>query len=113
MMQTKDDVEWVLAQKHYELEPGITRIIRITRGDDVERDPAEPVKLLEVNENTVPSGILPLQFGPSPASGIHASTTIVEVTPDEFQRILSQELSLPPGWCLGSDIPRQEAGVGG
>ena len=66
----------------------------------------EVIKLLEVNENTVPSGIMPIQFGPSPASGLNYPTIIVEVTPDEFQKIQHQQLELPHGWKVGDPIPR-------
>ena len=41
---------------------------------------AEPIKLLEVNENTVAAGVMPLYFGPAPASGIPYPSVIVEVT---------------------------------
>ena len=85
----------VLAQKHYQVEAGLTQVFRITGTAEVELKPTEPIKLLEVNEYTVPSGILPIQFGPSPASGLHYPSIILEVTPDEFQRIRNQELALP------------------
>ena len=45
----------------------------------------EPIKFLEVNAATVPTGVMPLQFGPVPASGIAFSSVIIEVTPDEFE----------------------------
>ena len=59
-----------------------------------------------MNENTVPSGIMPLQFGPAPSSGIHYSSVIVEVTPDEYSKLRSGELKLPEGWTLGEEIPK-------
>ena len=65
-----------------------------------------PIKLLEVNENTVPSGVMPIQFGPSLASGIHYSSIIVEVTPDEYEEIQTGKLGLPDGWTLGEEIPK-------
>jgi len=55
---------------------------------------------------------MPIQFGPDPASGIHYPTVIVEVTPEEFQRIQMRELELPQGWMLADPIPRQQEGVG-
>ncbi len=107
-MASKDDEARDLAQRHYQIEPGITQILRITDRPDVEVSRAEPIKLLEVNQATVPSGIMPLQFGPDPASGIHYPSVIVEVTPEEFQKIQARELSLPPGWTIADLIPRQE-----
>ncbi len=76
-----------LAKKHYEIEPGLTRVIRCSGAAEIEFGPTEPVKLLEVNENTVPSGVLPLHFGPAPASGISFPSIIVKVTPEEYEKI--------------------------
>ncbi len=108
-MPTKDEEAQSLAQKHYEVEPGLTQIFRMTATADAEVRAAEPIKLLEVNENTVPSGILPIQFGPSPASGLHYSSVILEVTPDEFRKIQTEEWRLPRGWKIGQPIPRLAA----
>jgi hypothetical protein len=106
MPRTKDEEARELAEKHYQVEAGLTRVIRISRSASVEICPDEPIKLLEVNENTVPSGIMPIQFGPSPASGLDYPTVIVEVTPDEYEKIRTGELRLPDGWTLGEEIPK-------
>jgi hypothetical protein len=111
-MLTKDEEAVELARKHYEVETGMIQIFRLTGSADVEVRPTEPIKLLEVNENTVPSGIMPIQFGPSPASGLHYSTVILEVTPDEFRRIRNDDLKLPNGWTIGEPIPRTDAEQG-
>ncbi len=95
-----------LAEAHYRVEPGITRIYRMIGGAEAEVRPNEPIKLLEVNENTIPSGIMPLGFGPAPAHGFHYPSIIVEVTPEEFDRIRSQELVLPSGWEVSDLVPR-------
>ncbi len=105
-MPNKDEQARYLARKHYELEDTITQIVRLTAGEDAETDPDEPIKLLEVNEITIPSGVLPLGFGPVPSAGIHYSSVIIEVTPDEFEKIRSNELKLPKDWKLGAAIPR-------
>jgi hypothetical protein len=110
-MPTKEQVAIFLAQRHYEIESGVTQIYRLNDRVDVEGSPTEPIKLLEVNENTVPSGIVPIQFGPNPAIGIHYPSVIVEVTPEEFQRIQTEDLPLPGGWRLGNPIPRCEDAV--
>jgi hypothetical protein len=112
MRPTRDEAARDLAKKHFQVEAGLTHVIRIGGSAEVEFRPNEPIKLLEVNENTVPSGIMPLQFGPSPASGIHYSSVIVEVTPDEYEKIQTGELGLPEGWTLGEEIPKtnQEGG---
>lgn len=98
-----------LAQRHYELEAGVTQIFRITDRADANVVHAAPIKLLEVNEDTVASGIMPLHFGPAPASGIPYSSIIVEVTPKELEKILSHELKLPEGWEIGEELPRPDS----
>ena len=108
-MPTKDQEAAELARKHYEIETGMIQIFRITGTAEAEVRPTEPIKLLEVNENTVPSRIRPLQFGPAPAAGLYYSSIILEVTPDEDQKIQNKELKLPDGWRVGELIPSTAA----
>jgi hypothetical protein len=97
----------LLADIHYSVEDGITKIFRITGGDDIEAQPHEPIKLLEVNRNTIPTGVMPLYFAPTPASGVHFPSIIIEVTPEEFDKIQAQELGLPSGWTVSDEpLPR-------
>ncbi|MBX3415245.1 MAG: hypothetical protein KF708_21350, partial [Pirellulales bacterium] len=97
----------LLADIHYSVEEGITGIFLITSNAEVEAQPQEPIKLLEVNRNTIPTGVMPLYFSPTPASGVHYSSVIVEVTPEEFAKIQSQELALPSGWKVSDEpLPR-------
>jgi hypothetical protein len=110
-MPSKDEQAIELAQKHYQVDVGITQILRIMSRAEVEVSPAEPIKLLEVNELTVPSGVLPLQFGADPEAGIYYPSVIVEVMPEEFEKIKSHELPLPSGWMIGEVIPRQGQGA--
>ena len=100
-MPDKDEQARKLAEAHYRVEVGITRIFRIAGTAETESRPDEPIKLLEVSQSTIPCGVLPLQFGPAPASGIHYPSVIVEVTPEEFDRIQTQTLALPEGWTIG------------
>lgn len=111
-MDWKDAVANLLAGEHYKIEPGITRILRLLRTDGDENAPAEPVKLLEVNENTIATGIQPLQFGPAKARGITCSSIIIEVTPDEFDQIQRGNLRLPNHWKIGVEIPKPEVAAG-
>ena len=102
----KWEVAKELAKKHYQVEAGLTRVFRLNGKADVEAIRSEPIKLLEVNENTAASGVMPLHFGPAPASGIPYPSIIIEVTPDEFQKIQSHELKLPEGWEIGEELPK-------
>jgi hypothetical protein len=101
-----------LAKKHYDLEDGLSQIFVTVNAED-EAGRSEPIKLLEVNENTVESGIMPLHFGPAPAIGIPYSSTIIEVTPNEFRKIQSHELKLPEGWEIGEELPKPAENTGG
>jgi hypothetical protein len=101
-----------LARAHYAHEPGITEIFAIFANAASEALPSEPIKLLEVNQNTIPSGIMPLGFDPAPASGVPFPSIIIEVTPDELEKIRRQELTLPDGWNLGPLVPRTESESG-
>jgi hypothetical protein len=105
-MATKEEQARQLAQMHYNMDSGLKHVFTITGSTDVELEPDEPIKLLEVNQDSFPSGILPLQFGPSPASGVYFPYVIVEVTPEEFTEIKQNPLKLPHGWQVGPEIPR-------
>src|SRR5215471_4160840 len=97
-MTDRERVAKLLAHRHYLFEPAITEIYTISSATPYESSPKEPIKLLEVNANTIASGIMPLKFDAAPASGIDYPSVIVEVTPAEYERIKKNELPLPNGW---------------
>lgn len=106
-MADKQEAARELARRHFAVEPGISRIFTILDGTVDEELPDVPIKLLEVNEATVPAGVMPLYFAQAPATGIPFPSVIVEVTPEEYERIESNALSLPPGWAIGAEFPRE------
>lgn len=94
-----------LAQIHYQSES--TSEVYVTRASLEAEDHADqPIELLEVDEDTIPTGVVPLHFGPLPESGIAYSSTIIEVTPEEYRQIEKGELPLPEGWEERRLIPR-------
>jgi hypothetical protein len=97
----KSEVAKTLADAHREIEPGIRRIVRVVT--DQESDASEPVKLLEVNPETSPSGVVPIAFGPDPPR-VPFPSVIIEVTEGEFEAIRAGELPLPHGWRLSETI---------
>ena len=105
-MADKNETARKLAEAHYRCEPGLVKIFRLRAAGDAELQANEPVKLLEVNDDTISAGIVPLQFGPRPSSGIEYPSVIVEITPDELDRIQSGELLLPNSWRLDDLLPR-------
>src|SRR5207249_4810735 len=60
-----------LASFHFEAEPGVSRIFRLLAGERSEETAEEPIKLLEVNENTIPVGIYPVWLPPDSGHGLH------------------------------------------
>jgi hypothetical protein len=109
MQPTKDEAAKTLAATHYAMGSGISHIFRVVGQADVEVVPSEPIKLLEVNAATIPTGVMPLRFGPAPASGVPYPSVIIEVTPAEYQKIRAQELKLPNGWQIGGELPKAGA----
>lgn len=104
-MSDKDETARILAESHYRTDTTIVNIVRLTAADEAERRPEEPVKLLEVNEATV-EGLFPLGFDADPEHDINHASVIVEVTPNDFEKIRQGEIELPNGWQLGDAIPR-------
>jgi hypothetical protein len=98
-----------LARRHFEIEPGITQIATIWEPPAYEVRPDTPIKLLEVNTNTFASGVIPVHFGPALSHGVPFPSVIVEVTPDEFEKIKRKELALPNGWELGEEIQKRQS----
>jgi hypothetical protein len=101
-MPTKDETARLLADAHFRLDQGITRIFRLI--EPAESDSLRPVKLLEVNPMTIEAGISPVGMTADPAHGIFHSSVVVEITPDEFDRLNRGELQLQHGWQLGEEL---------
>lgn len=102
-MKTKDEQARYLASEHEKIEPSMFAVYRIV-AEGNEEDSQEPVKLLEVNDATVPVGIRPVYFGSDPQNEIFFPTVVVEITSDEFQALKSGELQLPDGWRVDAPL---------
>jgi hypothetical protein len=102
----KSQVARMLADAHREIEPGISRIFRVI--SDKEQDADEPIKLLEVNPDTSPSGIVPIAFGADPPR-VPFPSMVIEVTEGEFEKIRAKSLPLPEGWRLGEPLYQHTA----
>jgi hypothetical protein len=97
----KNTVARSLAEAHLLDFPAISRIERVI-GEE-ESSVHEPVKLLEVNPETSPSGIVPIVFGPLPPKYPYPSV-VIEVTEEEYKRICSGDLVLPDGWTRAETL---------
>ena len=109
-MSTKDETARTLAEAQFRLDQGITRIFRIVEAD--ESNGSRPVKLLEVNPMTTEVGISPVGMTADHARGVFHSVVVVEITPDEFERLQRGELKLPADWKLGEELFPHESVTG-
>ena len=110
---TKEEAAAEIAHYDYEVDETTQAFYRILAAD--EDDAQEPLKLLKVNADTPPLGILPLHFPAGGSDGIPFSYELAVVTPDEFREIATGRLPLPSEWRLGRIIenprPRSEEAV--
>ncbi len=99
-----------LAAAHFQVDPSIERIFRVIDPDpEKERRTDEPIKLLEVNPETIASGIQPVYFGPDASHGMLFPSVIIEIHPDEYEALEQGSLSLPDG-CVKSTEHKRGAG---
>lgn len=92
----KDQVARELAESHFLVEPSLKCVYWIVSENEGEN---EPIKLLEVNADTVATGSVEV-FTFAPTKDVPYATAIAEVTPEEFERLKKNELKLPRGWSL-------------
>lgn len=105
--QAKDQAVRELAASHYLIDPGIVEIYRLLSTPEAEKEPQEPIKLLEVNKNAVALGIRPVFFGPD--AEIEYPSVVVDLAPSEFRAIRDGKLGLPNEWQIGERLPRHAA----
>ena len=80
--RTKDAAASRLIQWHVSVEPELREVYRIVLDDEGSQE--GPIRLLEVNAATVPTGSIE-PFGFSPTEEIPFRTVIAEITPEERQ----------------------------
>ena len=107
MIVNKDKAAKTLARSHAKVEESIVKIIRLyTKDRKKEKDVTEPIKLLEVNPDTVSAGIMPVLFGSS--ADIPFSCVVIEVTEDEYKEIEKNPSQLPEDWTIGDILLDKE-----
>jgi hypothetical protein len=84
-----------LIQEHFDLEPSLEKVIWINPELSTE------VRLLEINPETFPSGMVQSFYFPA-SDEIPCAMFLAEVRPNEWQRILRNEIPLPEGWTLAN-----------
>jgi hypothetical protein len=106
-MPSRDENAKTLAECHLNVEDGILFVFRINGAHENDADANEPIKLLEVNANTCPTGIDPIYFNPYTAAGIFYPSVIIEITPKEFEDLKSGKLRLPNRWTIGELLAKR------
>ncbi len=101
-MLTKEEAAAEIAEFTYLVDEETHAIYRAFVAD--EDAPEEPLKLLKVNADTPPMGVLPLHFPPKVSEGMAFAYELVVITPAEFDDLQTGRLSLPEGWELGQKI---------
>ena len=80
---------------------------------ETERSPTEPIKLLEVNEFTIPAGVIPLGIPRRSQEGIDYPYIVVDVYPQPNSSKFSRNSSkLPEGWIVAEELPRSQEANG-
>jgi hypothetical protein len=82
-----------LVHEHFELDESLEKVIWIKSG----KTPA--IRLLEINPETPPAGeVLSFYFPPSEETPY--ALYLAEIRPEEWLKILQNEIPLPEGWNL-------------
>jgi hypothetical protein len=105
-MSKEEFVAWI-ARQHFAIDKGITRIVYLPTGA-----PEQEVRLVEVNalanlpENAPVEAV---DFMPD-IEGIPYALFVADVTPRQFDAIMSGQLPLPNGWQLDGSQEISAAG---
>jgi len=91
--QQVEEVVRQLVQSHFEIENSIDEIVWLRDGEDKE------IRLIEINRNTLPTGSVEA-FYFAPSKDVPFPVRIADITPQEWKRVRSGNIPLPPGWKL-------------
>lgn len=109
-MPTKQEAAELQAAIHHDVDQEMVQIYRAFGVDEVDEDPGEPIKLLEVDEGRPRVGISPHLFRAQPWKGRPFHPRIVVLTPEVFDR-LDPDFRLPDGWDRLEPIERPAAAL--
>jgi hypothetical protein len=82
-----------LVQSHFEIENNIDEIVWFQ--DEVDKE----IRLIEINRDTFPTGSVEV-FSFAPTQDVPFPLRIADITPQEWKRVQSGNIPLPPGWTL-------------
>ena len=93
---SRDQVAEWLAKQHFAADPGITDVWYLPDS------PEQEIRLIEVNAlltGLSDEDIIPVDFG-FDVEGLNYTLLVVDVTPDQWQRLQAGALPLPEHWTL-------------
>jgi hypothetical protein len=96
MSQNHQDIESVverIVHEHFELDENLEQVIWISSRS------ASEICLLEINPDTFATGMVQSFYFP-PSDDVPYPLILAEVTPEEWEKILLNEIELPEGWSL-------------
>lgn len=95
-----------LGKAHFQVEPNLKFVFILKPISD--KDPREPIRLLEVVEGTLERGFEAVAFAPDPARGIDYPVHVIEVSPLEYKSIpKSRRIRLGGrNWEIGEEVKR-------
>jgi len=82
-----------IAREHFEVEASLEKVIWF------KPDETQEINLLEINTLTPATGDV-LSFYFPPSDEVPYDLYLAEVTPEEWQKVLQNEIPLPAGWNL-------------
>jgi len=96
-MKNIETVAKELADAHRKQDPN-TQVIKLIRGG-IENE----IRLIEVSSDAPSTGeILPVRFRADRTRGVDYPSTLVLLSPEDWERVKTKRLPLPPGWELSS-----------
>ncbi len=97
----RDTLAHWYATQHLETDPGITKVIYVPQGAG-----AREIRFLDVNtlikEDRSSHQLVPIDFGVDRGGESAHKLFVVDITPDQWERVLRKELALPADWSLES-----------
>ncbi len=89
----RESVVEKLIQEHFDLDESLEKVIWLNP------ETAPEIRLIQITADTLPTGDV-LSFYFPPSREIPYALLIAQVTPEEWQRVLQDEIPLPEAWSL-------------
>jgi hypothetical protein len=83
------------AQQHFATDPGTDLVLYLPKGS-----PEREIRLVEINRLIPERVIEPIDFGVERGNPNSHSLVVIDLTPDQWDRIKNDQLHLPEGWIL-------------